>query len=63
MADLAERSPRLDAYTVALLASLNIAQEFDRFRRSVDAELGKLDRDLATLGVLVESNLPAEAAE
>ncbi len=63
MADLAERSPRLDAYTVALLASLNIAQEFDRFRRSVDTELGKLDRDLATLGVLVESNLPAEAAE
>ncbi len=61
MGELASRSPNIDDYTVALLAALNIASEFDRFRRSVDEELEGLDRDVASVGVLLESSLPPDA--
>ncbi len=61
MGELASRSPNIDEYTVALLAALNIASEFDKFRRSVDEELEGLDRDVASVGVLLESSLPADA--
>ena len=63
MADLATRSPALDPYTVAMLASLNIAQEFDRFKRAVDLEMDGIERDLSTVGVFLESSLPSEGAE
>ncbi len=49
-----------DDYTVALLAALNIASEFERFRRSVEAELGTVERDLASVAVVLESAIPAE---
>jgi cell division protein ZapA (FtsZ GTPase activity inhibitor) len=51
--------PGLDDYTVAMLAALNIAQDFARFRRDVDADLEGLDRDLASTAVLLETALPA----
>ena len=63
MTDLATRSPALDPYTVAMLASLNIAQEFDRYRRAVGSELDGIERDLVSVSVLLESNSPVEATE
>ncbi|MCB9684330.1 MAG: cell division protein ZapA [Alphaproteobacteria bacterium] len=61
MADIAGRASRVDDYTLALLTALNIASEFERFRRDVDEELGRLDRDLASTVVLLEAALPEEA--
>lgn len=58
MAEMTGRGVRVDEYTVAMLAALNIASEFERFRRSVDEELAALDRDLASAAVLVEAALP-----
>jgi cell division protein ZapA len=58
MNEIASRGARVDDYTLALLAALNIASEFDRFRRDVDQELQGLDRDLASTAVLLESTLP-----
>ncbi len=59
MSEVAQRSTRFDDYTVAMLACLNIAQEFDRFRRRVDGDLVDLDRELASTSVLIEAALPA----
>lgn len=58
MGEIADRSPRMDDYTVAMLTALNIASEFERFRREVDVELASLDRDLASTAVLLESAVP-----
>jgi cell division protein ZapA len=55
MADIAERSPRFDDYTVAMLAAMNIASEFDRFRRDVDAELADVGHELASTSVLLDA--------
>ena len=58
MAEIADRSPRLDEYTVAMLAAMNIASEFDRFRRDVDQELAGIDHDLASTAVGLEAAAP-----
>lgn len=58
MSEIAARPGALDEYTVAMLACLNIASEYERFRRHVEAELGGIDRDLASTGVLAEVGLP-----
>ena len=58
MAEIADRSPRMDDYTIAMLAALNIASEFDRFRRDVDAQLSNLDRELASTAMLLEDAAP-----
>ena len=63
MSELADRASRVDEYTLAMLAALNIASEFERFRRSVDAELSGVDRDLASTAVLLEAALPEPEAE
>ena len=60
MAEIADRSPRFDDYTVAMLAAMNIASELDRMRRNVDTELAAIDHDLASVGVLLESAAPSE---
>jgi cell division protein ZapA (FtsZ GTPase activity inhibitor) len=60
MAEIAERTPRADEYTIAMLAALNIAQDFERFRVRVDRELSELDRELASTAVLLEAALPVE---
>lgn len=57
MAEIAGRGSNADEYTVAMLAALNIASEFDRFRRQVDDDLSGLDRELASTAVLLEAAL------
>lgn len=58
MAEIGGRGARIDEHTLALLTALNIASEFDRFRREVDGELASLDRDLASTAVLLDAALP-----
>ena len=58
MGEIADRSPRLDDYTVAMLAAMNIASEFDKFRRDVDEELKGIGHDLASTTVLLEAATP-----
>lgn len=60
MAELGARSTRLDEISLAVLTALNIASEFEQFRREVRAELSALDRDIASTEVLVESVLPTQ---
>lgn len=55
MSEIAGRGSNADEYTVAMLAALNIASEFDRFRRQVDADLKSFDRELASAAVVLES--------
>ena len=54
------RGRSMDEYTVAMLAALNIASEFDRFRRRVDIEFGLIDRELASTAMLMEAALPVQ---
>ncbi len=61
MTEMAGRSSTFDEYTIAMLAALNIASEFERFRMEVDRELGGLDRELAGAAVLLESAMAPEA--
>ena len=60
MAEIASRGVRVDEYTLAMLAALNIASEFERFRKGVEEELASLDRDLASATVLVEGAIPQD---
>ena len=55
MTEIAERSPRFDDYTVAMLTAMNIASELDRFGREVDAELEAVDHELASSAVLLDA--------
>jgi len=63
MTEVAERTGTFDDYTVAMLAALNIASDFERYRRSVDAELADLDREVAAVEVLLEAAIPEEAGD
>lgn len=61
MAEMAGRSSTFDEYTIAMLAALNIASEFERFKREVDRELVALDREISSAAVLIEASTAAEA--
>ena len=58
MAEIAARGARLDEYTLAMLAALNIASEFERFRRDVEEQLQSMERDVASTAALIEAALP-----
>lgn len=58
MSEIARAS--FDEYTVALLACLNIASEYHRFRREVADRLGEMDRDAAAVGAILEAALPEQ---
>ena len=60
MSEVAARAPGLDDFSVAMLAALNIASEYERMRESFDRELEGLDRDLAAVSLLVENAAPNE---
>jgi cell division protein ZapA (FtsZ GTPase activity inhibitor) len=53
-------SSGFDGYTVAMLAALNIASDFERFRRDVAGQLDELDKDLASTAVVLQAALPAD---
>ena len=59
MNEIAGRGANVDDYTIAMLAALNIASEFDRYRRQVDELLNDVDRDLASTHLLLEAASPA----
>ncbi len=61
MAEMAGRSNTFDEYTIAMLAALNIASEYERFRREVDTELTEIDRELAGAGVLIDAAVASDA--
>ena len=64
MAEVAAGTPAADDYTMAMLAALNIASDFERFKRQVDADLADLDKDLASTLVVLDAALPeGEAPE
>jgi cell division protein ZapA len=60
MAEVSSRAVGADEYTVAMLAALNIASDFERFRQQVDDEMASMDRELASTLVLLESVLPED---
>ncbi|MBK7755613.1 MAG: cell division protein ZapA [Deltaproteobacteria bacterium] len=59
MAELSRSS--FDEYTIALLAALNIAQEFHRFRKQMSERLEGVDREMAAISAILEAALPEEA--
>lgn len=61
MQEIAARGARIDDYQLAMLAALNIASEYERFRRDVESELAELDRDLASATMLIEAASPEAA--
>ena len=61
MTEVSEKTGTFDDYTVAMLAALNIASDFERFRREVDGDLAGMDRELAAAQVLLESAIPPSA--
>ena len=63
MTEVAERTGTFDDYTVAMLAALNIASDFERYRRTVDAELADLDREVASVELLLDAAMPEDAAD
>ncbi len=56
--EMASRTPGVDGETVVLLAALNVASEYARFRRRVVAELEGIDHDLAATSAILEVTLP-----
>jgi cell division protein ZapA (FtsZ GTPase activity inhibitor) len=61
MSEIASRPGSLDEYTIAMLAALNIASDFERYRREVDAHLGDVERELASAAVLLGEGLAPDA--
>lgn len=58
VAEVARRTPGVDGETVVLLAALNMASDYFRFRRKVATEMGSMDQDLAAIAAILEVALP-----
>jgi cell division protein ZapA (FtsZ GTPase activity inhibitor) len=63
MSEVADRTGTRDDYTIAMLAALNIAEDFERFRRQVDDELAELDREVVSTMVLLDAVLPTDSED
>jgi cell division protein ZapA (FtsZ GTPase activity inhibitor) len=62
MGEILARSPHIDEAAAAVLTALNIAAEFERFRKEVASELATVDQTLAASARLLEAALPVTAA-
>lgn len=61
MAEIARSS--FDEYTVAMLAAMNIASEFHRFKRTVAERVDGIDREAASISAILEAALPDEGGD
>ncbi len=61
IAEIASRTPGVDGETVVLLAALNVASEYARFRKQIVGELGSIDHELAAASAILEVTLPGAA--
>lgn len=62
--EVADRAPPgLDPYTVAMLACLNVASDFERYRRDVALALDAIDQELASSALVLRSALPSAEDE
>ena len=61
MRDVASRAPRLDEYTVALMAAMNIASEYERLRAQFGRDLDVLEREVDALAVLAPPDPSGES--
>lgn len=50
--------PNIDDYTVAMLAALNIASEYSRYRQRMGERLEELERDAIAVGAVLDAALP-----
>ncbi len=50
--------PNIDDYTVAMLAALNIASEYSRYRQRIGERLEELEREAAAAGAMLDAALP-----
>ncbi len=61
MSEIARSS--FDEYTVAMLAAMNIASEFHRFKRQVADRIDGIDREAASISAILEAALPEAGDE
>lgn len=57
MGDIEARMPGVERNSVALLAAVQLASDLARLRRQVAAELGEVERHLASTEAMLESVL------
>lgn len=55
--EVVRKTPGVDGETVVLLAALNLASEYARFRKRVAEELGEVDREMAAVSAILEVGL------
>ena len=61
LSDMAARTRGADGETVALLVALNVASDFQRFRKELLRDLEDTDRALHAAGALLDASSTAEA--
>jgi cell division protein ZapA (FtsZ GTPase activity inhibitor) len=59
--EIASRSRGVPEETLALLACLNIANEYHRFRKKVLAEVADVDRELQAVGEILDILVPGSS--
>ena len=58
MQEIAQQSTRFDDYTITMLAALNIASEYSRYRQRMGERLEDLEREAAAVGAVLDAALP-----
>ncbi len=61
LSDMAARTRGADGETVALLVALNVASDFQRFRKELLRDLEDTDRALHAAGALLDASSTSEA--